>query len=132
MTIQFRKASAVKQLIGIILKSESLSYEERKFVKTAKSILEDATTGCEMKLQCSQETYQEMKQHKSSVENEDKAKAILKTFQDDRTSILSEQISLEITPIDFSFDFSKDGDKANDFKAVALELEDILFVYSNK
>ena len=46
------------KLIGIILKSESLSYEERKFVKTAKSKIEDATTGCEMKLQCSQETYQ--------------------------------------------------------------------------
>lgn len=132
MTIQFRKASVVKQLIAAILKSESLTYEERKFVKSAKTILEDVTTGCEMKLQCSQETYQEMKQHKSSVESEDKAKAILKTFQDDRASILSQEIVFDIEPIEFYFDFSKDGDRASDFKSVALELEDILFVYPNK
>ncbi len=132
MTIQYRKASSIKQLILIILKSESLSYEQRKFVKSAKVALEDATTGCDMKLQCIQETYQEMKQHKTSVDNEEKAKAILQSFQADRSEILKTEIDFNIQPIEFSFDFSKDGERANDFRAVALELEDILFVYPNQ
>ncbi len=131
MKIQFRKASTIKRLITEILKSESLSYAERKEIKSAKNILEDATTGCEMKLQCCQEAYIEMKQHKSSVENEDKAKAILKEFQNDRASVLLQEVEFDIKPIEFQFDFTKDGERANDFKSIALELEDILFVYPN-
>lgn len=128
MTISFRKAKAIQELVKGLLTSESFTFDERTSLKSAKRLLEDAVLGLSTKFQCNQENYTEMKGHKANIENESGLKRLLSDYQLERENILSANIEIEIEPFAISWDFSRDGESAKDYKLVALELEDILFL----
>lgn len=127
MEMQFKKALAVKTVIMVLLQSQSISYEERKFLMKSKVAIEDATTGSEAQLSLLNELYNESIKHKSCTENFEKMQEIVTKSHKDKTAVLEQKIKFDIKPIDFHFDFSKDEKGAKELYSYALELEDILF-----
>jgi hypothetical protein len=122
MKLKVRKINLFVNLIGHLLKSTDLSYEDRKNLRKAKDELAEAILGSSTKINHAQEIYTEMSKHKVYVESETKAKELLEKKQEDIEGAQNTEIDITFKPFDFSTKFT--GENAIDFRAIATELED--------
>lgn len=127
MTITYKKANHLRKLIAGLLTSSSIVYEDRIKLRDSKKIIDDLLSDFDWKMTCYQESYSEMKAHKSVIESVDKLENILTQFQSKKETLMKEVVEFSPNLFPLSRNFKSDAEKEIDYLHIYDELDGLIF-----
>lgn len=129
MQLTYKKARQFRQLITALLTSQTLGYDERFKLRNAKAELEQNCLTLDWKFSCCQETFSEMKTHKSIIDNADNLEKLIEKNQEKKLSILNSDVPYNLPIFDFHCDFFDDKEKTSDYAQICEELNGVILNY---
>jgi len=127
----YEKANKYLSIINIILKSESLTWDDREQFILAKIAFEDAMTAINAKLGNVQEIFQVMSKHEKIAKSEVELKKLIENSQSKSEEIIRNmpfEVKNEI--FDFSNEFLADKDtQRNEFRNFCFLLNNVVINY---
>ena len=127
--LTYKKARQARQLIAALLTSQSITYDDRLLLRNEKSRIDTLCAVQDWNFSCCQETFNEMKTHKSIIDNADNLERLIEKNQSKKLTILNEVVSYDYSLIFFSCDFSSDNEKQNDYVQICEELNGVILNY---
>lgn len=128
MSFTYKQLDQINKTISVILKAQSLTWNERKQLNTARLNISKAVSNQETLYMNAMESFQYMSKL-DLYKDEKKAKELLIESQNDVIAIFDKPIDYIFIPFDFNNGFVNDGNNSKQYIDIALSIDGTVINY---